>query len=330
MNPRACCLVLAVLASSCGGDDETAHGRTGGDAGASGGSAGAAGMAGATGGSAGAAVGGSAGTSSGGSSGVGGSAGSATGGSAGASGGAGAGAGGAAAAFDYLSDLDWTQTQGIGDGLGPLKDVSGYDPHIPPPNIGFTPITIEGVVYPKGVAWFSSWGSSFVEWSLGGKYKRLTMKVRIDDYRRGKGVNSEWACADFAKEEYLFLCRPPNYKTAQETQCPTPGSCSITCQNNNPKEPTCKFDNLRIGAGGNLVISGDGTALHTTEEFYAYGPAVDIDLDVTNVSTLRVRFNAAHTEQLDAPYRTGLPAATKMKRVGWFDLVDLADAKLHY
>ena len=318
MHSRVCCLALTAFALSCGSDEgsvDTGPGGAGGSAGA------------ATGGSAGAGVGGAAGA--GGSSGAGGSAGSATGGEAGASGSAGAGTGGTAA-FDYLSDLNWTQTQGIKSGLGPLKDVSGYNPHIPPPNIGFAPISIQGVVYSKGVVWFSSWGSSFVEWALGGKYKRLTMKVRIDDYRRGKVVDSEWACANFATGDYLFLCRPPNYKTAKETKCPTPGSCSIVCQNNNPKEPTCKFDNLKIGAGGNVVISGDGKTLHTTQEFYAYGPPEDINLDVTGVQTLRVRFNARHTEQLNAPYRSGLPAPVTMKQVGWFDLLDLADAKLHY
>ena len=232
-------------------------------------------------------------------------------------------------AFVYLSDLEWSDVHRVQEGGGPFVDASGFDPHIDAPIGGFAPIVIEGITYLKGVAWASRWIESWVEWPLDSSYSSLVMKVRIDDYRRNPSrVNHEWSCVNGAANEHQFICRPEGHQTAEEQVCPTPGSCAVPCVNDSPLEPTCAYDVLRVGAGGRLRILGDGQTLLETGEFYGYGSPLDVEVDVTGVDVLRVHFLAGHTEQPEAPYRTGLASPQLVQRTSWFDLVDLADARL--
>lgn len=205
--------------------------------------------------------------------------------------------------FDFLSDLDWTETFNVG--YGPYRDASGVDPHRPIlPLGGYKPIEINGVVYEKGISFIPDWGDTgWVEWNLDGQYQRLTMTVRMDDEKRDQ---YEWGVVDRATGRFIRLERPAEGFRARETN-----------------------SRFRIGAGGSLRIWGDGEILFESGEFYGWGPAVEVDVDVSGVKVMRVEILTAHHEQISAPYRNGLTQAPALvRRCSWFDQVDLADAKL--
>ena len=204
--------------------------------------------------------------------------------------------------FVYLSDLEWSATSNIRN--GPHKDRSGWDPHFGNNGRGgYKKISINGVLYDKGIAFFPYWGDSFIEWNLGGGYRSLTMIARIDDEKTGE---YEWARVDRATNEFIRLERPSNGFRAPE--------------GNNL---------IRISGGGTLRIFGDGRLLYDSGEIYSYGPAAEVNVDVTGVQVLRVLWNATHHEQAGAPHRNQLPnPPVKVNNCGWHDLLDLANAKL--
>ncbi|MFP3939190.1 MAG: NPCBM/NEW2 domain-containing protein [Thermoanaerobaculia bacterium] len=204
--------------------------------------------------------------------------------------------------FTYLDELNWSETSNVRS--GPHKNVSGWDAHAGPNGIGgYKPIEINGTEYEHGISWFPGWNDSWVAWRLDGEYSRFTATVRIDDEMHGK---YEWARVDRNTGRFIELKRPPGGFRAQETH-----------------------DNFRVSAGARIRIRGDDELLFESEEFYAYGPAVEVDVDVTGVEVLRIELEPDHSEQAGAPHRAGLrstPALVKL--CSWFDLIDVADAKL--
>jgi hypothetical protein len=204
--------------------------------------------------------------------------------------------------FDYLSDIPWSNTSNIRS--GPHKDRSGWDPHAGSRGVGgYKKIEINGVQYDKGISFFPFWGQSFIEWNLGGNYRRFTMVARIDDEKTGE---YEWARVDRATDRFIRLERPSNGFRAPE------GNFLI-----------------RISGGGTMRVFGDGQLLFDSGEIYSYGPAANVDVDVTGVNTLRVLWDATHHEQAGAPHRSQLPnPPVRVIDCGWHDLLDLADAKL--
>ncbi len=204
--------------------------------------------------------------------------------------------------FDFLSDIPWVNTSNIRN--GPHKDRSGWDPHAGRNGVGgYKKIAINGIEYDKGISFFPFWGRSFIEWNLGGNYRRLTMVARIDDE---KTAEYEWARIDRATDRFIRLERPSNGFRAPE------GNFLI-----------------RISGGGTMQVLGDGQVLFNSGEIYSYGPAANVDIDVTGVQTLRVLWDATHHEQVGAPHRNQLPnPPVRVIDCGWHDLLDLADAKL--
>jgi hypothetical protein len=204
--------------------------------------------------------------------------------------------------FVYLDELNWTETYNVRN--GPHKNVSGFEPHAPGGEIGgYKPIQINGVTYPKGVSWFPGWGDSKVTWQLGGQYKRFQAIVRVDDEKFGK---YEWGVVNRSTGQFIRIERPP--------------------QGFNGPENNTRF---RIGAGCHLKINGDGVTIYESPEFYAYGPAVDVDIDVEGVDKLDIILIGTHSEQGGAPHRAGLTSTPALVQTNTFhDLIDLADAKL--
>jgi NPCBM/NEW2 domain len=207
-----------------------------------------------------------------------------------------------AADFVYLDDLDWSGTYNVRN--GPHKNVSGFEPHAPGGAIGgYKPIQINGVTYPRGVSWFPGWGDSKVTWQLGGQYKRFQAIVRVDDEKFGE---YEWGVVNRSTGQFIRIERPP--------------------QGFNGPESNTRF---RIGAGCHLKINADGATIYESPEFYAYGPSVDVDIDVEGVQQLDIILIGTHSEQAGAPHRAGLTSTPALVQTNTFhDLIDLADAKL--
>lgn len=204
--------------------------------------------------------------------------------------------------FIYLDEMNWSQTSNVRN--GPHKNASGWDPHAGKHGIGgYKKIEINGTTYEHGISWFPGWNDSWVAWRLDGEYQRFTATVRIDDEKTGE---YEWALVDRSTGKFIDLVRPPGGYGARETST-----------------------NFRVGAAASIRIYGDGQLLFESGEFYAYGPAVEVDVDVTGVKVLRVELEADGHERANAPQRAGLPSPPALVRVcTWFDLIDLADAKL--
>ncbi|MGD2113893.1 MAG: NPCBM/NEW2 domain-containing protein [Acidobacteriota bacterium] len=204
--------------------------------------------------------------------------------------------------FVYLDELAWSDTRNIRN--GPHKNVSGWDPHAGNHGVGgYKKIEINGVEYDHGISWFPGWGDSWVAWRLDGAYQRFTATVRVDDEKTGE---YEWGVVNRSTGEFLDLKRPAGGFRAPETS-----------------------NQFRIGAGASIRIYGDGQLLFESGEFYAYGPAVQVDVDVTGVQVLRIELEPDHHELAEAPHRNGHPSTPALvKRCSWFDLIDLADAKL--
>lgn len=205
--------------------------------------------------------------------------------------------------FIYLDVLDWVETANVRN--GPNRNISGFNPHSAQGEIGgYKPIEINGKRYEHGVSWFPGWGNSAVTWQLDGEYTRFTATVRIDDEKRG---DYEWGRVNRKTGELVELERPAGGFRASET------------------------DTLfRVGAGARIQIFGDGQVLFESDEFYAYGPAVQVDIDVRGVKRLRVVLLGTHHELRNAPHRAGLRSTPALVRTcSWFDLIDLADAKLY-
>ena len=204
--------------------------------------------------------------------------------------------------FTYLDELDWSEKFNIRN--GPHKNVSGWEPHAGQHGIGgYKAIEINGTQYEHGISWFPGWSDSWVAWRLNGEYSRFTATVRIDDEKHGE---YEWARVDRKTGKFIELKRPPGGFRAKE-----------------------KHNQFRVSAGARIRIYGDGELLFESQEFYAYGPAIEVDVDVTGVQVLRVELEPDHSEQAGAPHRAGLKSTPALVRLcSWFDLIDLADAKL--
>lgn len=204
--------------------------------------------------------------------------------------------------FVYLDELDWVETFNVRN--GPHKNVSGWDPHAGTNGFGgYKKIEINGTQFDHGVSWFPGWSDSWVAWRLNGEFQRFTATVRIDDEKTGE---YEWGLVDRDTGRFIDLVRPPGGFRAQETH-----------------------SNFRIGAGASIRIYGDGQLLFESQEFYAYGPAVQVDVDLTGVGVLRIELEPDHHELAEAPHRAGLTSTPALvKKVSWFDLIDVADAKL--
>ncbi len=204
--------------------------------------------------------------------------------------------------FVFLDELNWSETYNVRN--GPNKNVSGFEPHAPGGEIGgYKPIQINGITYPKGVSWFPGWGDSKVTWQLEGRYKRFQAIVRVDDEKFGK---YEWGVVNRSTGQFLRIERPP--------------------QGFNGPENDSRF---RIGAGCSLKINADGVTIYESPEFYAYGPAVNVDVDIEGVNQLDIILLGSHSEQAGAPHRSGLQSTPAFVRTNTFhDLINLADAKL--
>jgi len=205
--------------------------------------------------------------------------------------------------FVYLSDLDWSGVSNLTN--GPFRDRTGTDPHNPAgPRFGYKKLEINGVEYDKGISWQGEWRDSSVEWTLDGQYKRFTSIVRIDDEEKGL---YEWGVVDRRTGQFQFIERPPSGFRGGETDT-----------------------RFRIGAGGRIRIIADGQKIYESSEFYAYGDAVQVDVDVTGVKKMRIEFEPDHSEQANAPHRAGLRSTpAPVLNCPWFDLLNLADAKLY-
>jgi len=204
--------------------------------------------------------------------------------------------------FVFLDTLSWTNTHNVRN--GPHKNVSGWDPHAGRNGIGgYKKIEINGTAYEHGISWFPGWDDSWVDWTLDGRYQRFTATVRVDDE---KTAEYEWGVVNRSTGEFIDLKRPAGGFRAAESN-----------------------NQFRIGAGASIRIYGDGQLLFESGEFYAYGPAIQVDVDVTGVKVLRILLEPDHHEQAKAPHRNGLASTPALvKRCSWFDLIDVADAKL--
>jgi len=205
--------------------------------------------------------------------------------------------------FVYLSDVDWSGVSNLTN--GPFRDRTGTDPHNPAgPRFGYKQLEINGVAYEKGISWQGEWRDSWVEWTLDGQYKRFTSIVRIDDEEKGL---YEWGVVNRQTGQFQFIERPPDGFRGRETD-----------------------SRFRIGAGGRIRIIADGQTIYESPEFYAYGDAVQVDVDVTGVKKMRIEFEPDHSEQANAPHRAGLRSTpAPVFNCPWFDLLNLADAKLY-
>lgn len=204
--------------------------------------------------------------------------------------------------FVYLSDIGWSRTDNVRH--GPNRDRTGFDPHAPGGEIGgYKAIEINGVTYAKGISWFPHWGNSWVEWALGGQYQRFQATVRIDDEKFGR---YEWGLVNRSNGNFIRIQRPPEGFRGPE-----------------------RDNNFRIGGGARIRILGDGKVLFESGEFYAYGPSVDVDIDVRGVNVMRILLIGTHHEQAGAPHRRGLRSTPALVVANTFhDMVCLADAKL--
>ena len=141
----------------------------------------------------------------------------------------------------------------------------------------------------------------YIEYDLNEEYAWYTADIRIDDYYFNK---YEWAIVE-PDGRYVRLQRPSDGYRGRETQNP-----------------------IRVGSAAFFQIIGDGEVLFQSEEIYAYGPPVKVEIDVRGVKILRLRLHPDGTEQLVAPYRNGLPSPRLVKRCSWFDMISFADGKL--
>jgi len=203
--------------------------------------------------------------------------------------------------FVYLSDLPYANLGGIE--VGPWRDASGVEFHQGPPFGGFKPIQINGVQYAKGISFYPLWGRTpFLEFDLNGQYAVFTAIVRIDDHFFD---HYEWAIVDASTGQWVRLERPSDGFRGRERENP-----------------------IRIGAAATFQILGDGEFLFRSPEIYAYGDAVEVEIDVRGVDLLRLQLHPDGTEQLGAPHRNGLTQARMVRRASWHDMIDFADAKL--
>ena len=209
--------------------------------------------------------------------------------------------GGPSTQFEYLSDLPIDRWGGLE--VGPLVDRSGLDLHANPPLHSFKPLEIQGVEYAKGISFYPRWNAvPYVEFRLDGNYALFTADVRVDDYFTG---HYEWAVVNTTTNQWERLERPPDGFHGVERTNP-----------------------IRIGAALTFQVIGDGQVLYQGPEVYAYGPPVQIEVDVTGVQVLRLQTHPDGTERLEAPHRNGLSSPRLVKRCPWTDLIDFADAKL--
>lgn len=213
--------------------------------------------------------------------------------------------------FHYLSDLTWTTYQDLdktpGGGIPLLDSMPGPWEHGVERNI-IAGIHTGSMSFEKGVFGWPKWRreEGFVEYTLDKKYTRFETWAGLSIHA-GNPKQFEWGLMVPETGEFKKLERP-NGKYG------------------GPEDET----HWRIGWGGKILIIGDDVVLAETKHFKAWDEPEHFEIDVENVSILRIVFSSEKEETADRPYRRGLTGCPKIVTHSvYHSELCLGDAKLY-
>lgn len=214
--------------------------------------------------------------------------------------------------YHYLSDLTWTSYQDLdktpGGGIPLIDSMPGPWEHGVERDI-IPGIHMGSMSFEKGVFGWPKWRreEGFVEYTLDKKYTRFETWAGLSIHA-GNPKQFEWGLMVPETGEFKKLERPNGKYGGPEDEL-----------------------HWRIGWGGKIKIIGDGVVLAETKHFKAWDEPEYFEIDVENVSILRIVFSSEKEETDDRPYRRGLNDCPKIvTRCVYHSEMCLGDAKLYF